>query len=132
MSECRPASPATLRRRVFQRDQGKCALCGLDAADLRAALDGEWQRVKLAHTPQERRERTAFRQQYRWFFRRASCWDADHIVPLVEGGAHSLENLRTLCVPCHQRVTRDLAKRRSARQRRERRGQHGIVLDFLH
>lgn len=49
----------------------------------------------------------------------ASCgvqgrpWQADHIVPLVEGGTHDMENLRTLCVPCHKVETAALARRRA-------------------
>lgn len=29
----------------------------------------------------------------------------DHIVPVSQGGGHSLSNLRVLCLSCHQRVT---------------------------
>jgi 5-methylcytosine-specific restriction endonuclease McrA len=47
-----------------------------------------------------------------------SWWEADHIKPVVEGGGQcGLENLRTLCVPCHKRATAELAARRArARQ----------------
>jgi 5-methylcytosine-specific restriction protein A len=115
-----------MRRRVFQRDGGICALCGVDTAVLGTVLQAEWGRVKLARTPRERRERAAFRQRFRWFFRRASYWDADHIVPVTEGGESSLENLRTLCVPCHQHVTKEQAKRRASRRRQARRGQRAM------
>jgi hypothetical protein len=40
-----------------------------------------------------------------------STWQADHIVPLIEGGGSGMENLRTLCVPCHGRQTAGLARR---------------------
>lgn len=119
-------NPTYMRRRVFERDRGICALCGIDAAVLGRALAAEWQRVKLARTRREREERAEFRKRYRWFFRRTSYWDADHIIPVVEGGGEcTLENIRTLCVPCHQRVTKDLARRRASRRRQERRGQLG-------
>jgi 5-methylcytosine-specific restriction endonuclease McrA len=98
---------------------------------LQAVLEAEWQRLKEASTPQERRERAEFRKRYRWFFRRSSCWDADHMVPVAEGGDHALDNIRTLCVPCHQRVTRELAKRRAAQQRRARRKLRGTVSTLL-
>lgn len=43
-------------------------------------------------------------------------WEADHIVPVVEGGGEcGLENYRTLCVPCHKRATRALRQRMTAR-----------------
>ncbi len=40
-------------------------------------------------------------------------WEADHIVPLVEGGDHSEDNIRTLCIWCHRDETAALAKRRA-------------------
>jgi 5-methylcytosine-specific restriction enzyme A len=45
-------------------------------------------------------------------------WEADHIVPVIEGGGEcDLSNLRTLCLPCHRKVTAELAKRRAAAKR---------------
>jgi 5-methylcytosine-specific restriction protein A len=114
-------SPSHLRQRVFQRDHGICAQCGIDTAVLGVVLHVEWQRVKLARTPQERRDRAEFRQRFRWFFRRRSFWDADHLVPIVEGGENTMANMRTLCVPCHQRVTKDQARDRASRRRRQER-----------
>jgi len=39
-------------------------------------------------------------------------WQADHINPVAEGGGEcGLENYRTLCVPCHRDVTRQLMSR---------------------
>lgn len=46
---------------------------------------------------------------------RTSFWDMDHIKPVVLGGGLTgLENLRTLCQPCHKRRTRELAAQRAA------------------
>lgn len=45
-------------------------------------------------------------------------WEADHAIPLIEGGSYELDNLRTLCVPCHKAQTAALAER-LARARRE-------------
>lgn len=45
-------------------------------------------------------------------------WEADHIIPVVEGGGEcGLENYRTLCLPCHRKATAALAARR-AQQRK--------------
>lgn len=45
-------------------------------------------------------------------------WEADHIVPVIEGGGQcDLDNYRTLCLPCHRRVTAELARRRAERRR---------------
>lgn len=47
-----------------------------------------------------------------------TLWEADHIVPVVEGGGGTgLDNLRTLCWWCHKTETAKLARRR-ARARR--------------
>jgi 5-methylcytosine-specific restriction endonuclease McrA len=39
-------------------------------------------------------------------------WQVDHIIAVSEGGGGcGLENLRTLCVPCHDKETEDLRRR---------------------
>ena len=48
---------------------------------------------------------------------------ADHIVPVSRGGTNNAGNLRMVCVPCHQRITKaQLAgwRRRASRQRRRK------------
>jgi len=43
---------------------------------------------------------------------RKNLWDADHVVPVVEGGGEcGLDNLRTLCLRCHLEATRELRAR---------------------
>lgn len=45
-------------------------------------------------------------------------WQADHVVPVSEGGGScGLENLRTLCTACHRRETAALAARRAKNRR---------------
>jgi hypothetical protein len=45
-------------------------------------------------------------------------WQADHIVPVAEGGGLcGIENLRTLCTVCHLRETADLKKRLKKRRK---------------
>jgi 5-methylcytosine-specific restriction endonuclease McrA len=39
-----------------------------------------------------------------------SGWEADHIIPLSEGGTNDLENFRTLCVDCHKDLTESWRK----------------------
>jgi hypothetical protein len=39
------------------------------------------------------------------------AWEADHIIPISEGGPDSLDNMRTLCVACHRGETRRLRRR---------------------
>jgi 5-methylcytosine-specific restriction endonuclease McrA len=43
---------------------------------------------------------------------RRSLWDADHILPVVEGGGEcDLDNIQTLCLRCHREATRKLRER---------------------
>lgn len=50
-------------------------------------------------------------------------WEADHIVPVVEGGGGcELDNYRTLCLECHRVETRALAQRRAQKRREARLG----------
>jgi 5-methylcytosine-specific restriction endonuclease McrA len=94
-----------LRERVFERDKGACALCGVDthAAHLDLKRARGTHKLKLLE---------------RWGLRRLSrktLWDADHIVPVAEGGGEcDLDNLRTLCLICHREQTRELRRRLAA------------------
>jgi hypothetical protein len=48
-------------------------------------------------------------------------WEADHIVPVVEGGGEcGIENYRTLCIACHRAETAKLAARRAVKRRGEK------------
>lgn len=94
-----------LRDKVLERDRGVCAGCGIDC---------------LNAVRQLKRLRGAARLKalLGWGLRagsRKSLWDADHVVPVVEGGGEcDLNNLRTLCLKCHRAATAELRKRRSS------------------
>jgi hypothetical protein len=137
--------PGYARHLVFQRDRGVCAACGLDTealerdlGELRNRASQAWGH-RGATEPGESEGRAA---AYRWLVAEArqllrehgfkpeqflwttgartsrSLWDADHIVPVCEGGGEcALDNYRTLCVPCHRRVTAELSRRRAAARR---------------
>lgn len=95
------SNPAHLRERVFQRDQGICAVCAIDC---HAAL---LQMKKARGTA-----RLKLRAEWGVTTNRKSLWDADHIVPVVEGGGEcDLSNMRTLCVRCHREQTAALRLR---------------------
>ena len=54
------------------------------------------------------------------------AWQADHIVPVIEGGGScGLEGIRTLCTTCHRRETKALAARRAVRRAESRDSQVG-------
>mmetsp|Transcript_57836 Transcript_57836/g.62483 ORF Transcript_57836/g.62483 Transcript_57836/m.62483 type:complete len:1089 (-) Transcript_57836:1165-4431(-) len=94
-----------LREQVFALESGICRLCGIDgyalftriralepSERLNALCNANWKLPKsakaldrLLHEPKE-----------------GDFWQADHILPVAQGGGGcGLENLRTLCVPCH-------------------------------
>lgn len=108
--------PAFARRKVFERDKGVCALCGLDTDELRAQL----RRIRELDARVRGAARRARLAEHGYNPKHAAhLWEMDHVVPVAEGGGScTLDNLRTLCVPCHRRVTRELrgrlAERRSA------------------
>jgi 5-methylcytosine-specific restriction endonuclease McrA len=42
------------------------------------------------------------------------AWEADHEIPLWDGGEHTVENLRARCCPCHAAKTARESARRAA------------------
>jgi hypothetical protein len=95
--------PGYLRDQVFARDRGICYLCHIDTIAAYAAL----KRSRGA-------ARTAGLSLYgmKTISSRRSLWDADHILPVAEGGGQcDLDNLRTLCLLCHREATRSLRAR---------------------
>jgi len=94
--------PGYLREHVFARDRGVCAQCGVDTIALRRDM---------------RKLDFAARRQFlrKWKLSadsRKSFWDADHIVPVAEGGGQcDLSNMRTLCLLCHREATGALRAR---------------------
>ena len=97
------SDPGYLRDLVFARDRGICQSCSTDTVAAYAEL---------------KRSRGNARAQALalWGMNsvtaRRSLWDADHILPVAEGGGQcDLDNLRTLCLPCHREATADLRRR---------------------
>ena len=58
-----------------------------------------------------------FASRWRRVVRLTGLWDADHTVPIIEGGDLGPENVRTLCVWCHRDATRALRARQAKQQR---------------
>jgi 5-methylcytosine-specific restriction enzyme A len=99
------SSASYVREQVLKRDRGVCAVCEADTMALARSL-----RRLPWHARKRRCNELGI--PYR---RYKSPWDADHITAVVEGGGQcSLINFRTLCIPCHRRVTRELLIRRRA------------------
>ena len=95
--------PGYLREKVFERDRGVCAVCGVDTEALRK------NKRKLDYAARRQFEKD-------WGARR-SLWDADHVTPVVEGGGEcGLSNMRTLCLKCHRAATAELRRALKARR----------------
>jgi len=87
------SSPSYVRKQVWTRDAGVCRMCGFDVRQARR----RWTRERPPAG-----ERAARR---RWRAARPR-WEADHIVPVADGGGEcGLENYRLLCRTCHVAVT---------------------------
>jgi 5-methylcytosine-specific restriction enzyme A len=97
------SDPGYLRDQVFARDRGVCTVCGIDTMAAYTALKRSRGKARV--------EALAL-----WGLKtvqtRRSLWDADHILPVAEGGGQcDLDNIRTLCLPCHREATADLRLR---------------------
>ena len=94
--------PGYLRTKVFERDQGVCASCGTDCL-------AAWRHLKRL------RGVARLKLAKDWGINaksRKSLWDADHVIPVVEGGGEcDLANIRTLCLKCHRAATAELRAR---------------------
>lgn len=134
--------PSTIRRQVEERDNGVCCECGLDTEWLkqiirRAARFGiassgpQWPcpvnrngrknmlRRSRAKRIVEEMQGRGFKPHRHWADRQ-HLWEADHIVPVIEGGGLTgIDNFRTLCLACHKRASAELAARRAAERRPE-------------
>jgi 5-methylcytosine-specific restriction enzyme A len=115
--------PSIARQRVWQRDRGVCAQCGFDTVRAEHVL--RWlQHHALGSafgTCRDADEAIHWLARH-WGIRAdqwhiGHLWEADHIVPVIEGGgACELENYRTLCVLCHRAETRALRRRLADRR----------------
>lgn len=111
-------SQAALRKLVWARDRGVCALCAEDTKETQAvlnafkgrALEGFIHGLIVRGYDRDRLEK------------KKSLWEADHISPQVKGGPTNIGNARTLCAPCHYMVSGELASSRGAARRKGRWG----------
>ena len=92
------------RKLVWKLHRGVCQLCKTDVNKQRRALSKQFGSIF-----EMRRTRPELYDQCRW--------DADHIVPIVEGGKLDRTNLRTLCRRCHKDVTKKLRARLAAKRK---------------
>ena len=100
------SNPTHLRDRVFDRDKGICSVCSVDC------------KAALLHLKKTRgTAKLKLLAEWGVSVNRKTLWDADHIVPVIEGGGEcDLSNMRTLCVRCHRAATAALRARMKQKQ----------------
>ena len=133
-------SGSHIRAAVYQRDGGICAICNLDCnliERISTHATSSLENYIIEKLPLEDfqpkftgkqfiipadEELKAFLRFARKLWRKTpisfgrSGWEADHILEVVNGGTHHLDNLQTLCVPCHKQKTKNLIKNFNFRQ----------------
>ena len=100
------------RRQVRARDKGVCQKCALDTQKLAK----EARALKSGPAAIELLAKHGFKPTD--LGGNNSLWQADHTVPVVEGGGGvPWQALRTLCKPCHRAETAALMARRRAEKK---------------
>ena len=93
-----------LRQCVYKRDKGICAICNIDTKKIAKEalkLQGD-ERKQFLINNKISLKRKIWKRKYG-----GGLWDADHIISVKNGGGEcGLENMRTLCIPCHKLVTK--------------------------
>jgi 5-methylcytosine-specific restriction protein A len=107
-----------LRDCVYKRDRGICALCNIDTKQIAIKahiLHGE-EKIKFLEENSISLKRKIWVQKHG-----GGLWDADHIIPVKEGGGLcGLENIRTLCIKCHKVVTKSLASKNKVKKEKKK------------
>lgn len=94
-----------------------CAVCGADTEKLKRVLRAAYKAFPGWWYPEEKKILNLLR-----FNQGKSFWEADHILEVIRDGPNTLENLQTLCVPCHKDKTARLAQERALERRDSKRG----------
>lgn len=126
--------PGVIRQILKGRDNGVCAICKQDTA-LQAQIAREYYGLFMWFAMREkwRIEQETKESLYYWwcetqakeqlkergmFLPDAHLWEADHIIPVIEGGGGCTpDGYRTLCLKCHRDETAKLAARRATKRR---------------
>jgi len=127
-----------VREQIFALEGGICRMCGINAhavytrvtalhpaERLNALINANWRLPKTAKAMERLLQNP----------KEGDFWQADHIKAVAEGGGGcGLENLRTLCVPCHSEETEKLRGRlklaggaKNARGQRDIRSMFGVT-----
>lgn len=131
--------PSYQARHVLERDKGVCEACGADTLANKFNMQNVARVAMGSRDPAKYKEAVELAIRYGFVPKKDQArmtayptwsdvheiattkrrpWDMDHRVPVVEGGGScGIDNLRTLCRPCHADVTAELHRRRAAARR---------------
>lgn len=102
--------PSFARQRFRLADSGICQLCGVDCEKQKRIFRASGEGAVVLRKLWELGINARFKRHF---------FEIDHILPIVEGGALcDWDNLRTLCLVCHHRVTAELKARMAKEKRR--------------
>ncbi|KAK3093683.1 hypothetical protein FSP39_018875 [Pinctada imbricata] len=110
-------NPQYCRDQVYEAEKGICQICKFDAHSfykkIRDTADPR-KRADLIHLSKFSRLTPKQKEQMVKHPVAGHFWHVDHIKPVWEGGGQcDIDNFRTLCVICHQKVTAEQAKKRA-------------------
>jgi hypothetical protein len=92
-----------LRDCIYMRDKGICSICNIDTKLIAMEankLEGEEKTNFLIKNKISLKRKIWIRKHG------GGLWDGDHIIRVKDGGGLcGLENMRTLCIPCHKIIT---------------------------
>lgn len=106
--------PQRVSYAVRQRDKGICQGCGGNIAEMAKARKGTEPKFDYWGAREKYKDRPHWESpEWKEYQKLAKIWrqgkiveEYDHIIPFSEGGLTILENMRTLCSPCHKTRTR--------------------------
>lgn len=105
------SSVSYARQCVRERDKGVCSKCGIDTYKISRGMRRP---LKDETEAQWQKRVTAIRKKFKVGPKRVTLWDLDHDLEVAAGGGLcGLENMRTLCIPCHKKKTKKFVKKLS-------------------
>ncbi|BFZ17035.1 hypothetical protein BsWGS_20074 [Bradybaena similaris] len=106
------------RDQLYEVERGVCQLCRFDTHTLFTHIKVTRSLTARADILMKSPYRTLTQTQRKKMIQEPQAgqfWHADHILPVWQGGGMcDLDNLRTLCTPCHTKVTSRQANQRAA------------------
>lgn len=105
-AQIRRGSSKEIRKALIKRDNEICAYCRVDCKLIKRIFDHAGKSIGN-YTWKDRSLHPHFMILRHFGFKPFShSWEADHIIEVRDGGDHLLENLQTLCIPCHKKKTK--------------------------